>query len=96
MKTIYINDLEVKQIGETAKIAKYIEVNPIEYHLSNGSANCRITFGDEGNMNVDNININFTAEEMAAWGEDDSYIENLILSKIGATKRIITETLGTT
>lgn len=87
MKTIQIQDLEFEKIGEVKKIATYIEVNPLEYHLSSGTAQCKVTFGDSQNMEVArNIPINFTKEEMDAWVED-SYLESLILSKIGAIKK---------
>ena len=39
-------------------------------------------FDSEGNQYT-NGNIILTAEEVAAWGTDDNYIVNLILSKLG-------------
>lgn len=31
--------------------------------------------------------VNLTQEEYAAWGSDDTYIENLVLTKLGYTRQ---------
>ena len=72
-----------------------IKIKPVNYSLDtlqiinvavqlNKSAyvNCIV----RGETNANQYNIELTADEYSAWGDDDNYIVDLILSKLGLEK----------
>ena len=41
----------------------------------------------DNNQLVDNVNLQITGEEYSNWGNDDQYIVDLVLSKLGMSKK---------
>lgn len=68
------------EIKPLTKVANEIEIN-ISVFDSSAMANCLITYGSSRFTEIRNISIEGT--EYEAWGSDDNYIYNLVLSKLG-------------
>jgi hypothetical protein len=69
--------IEIKPIIKTATS---IDIN-ISVHDINAMANCLITYNDSRFTEVRNVTIE--GAEYDAWGTDDNYIYDLVLSKLG-------------
>jgi hypothetical protein len=60
-----------------------LEISPVVVTLNNSAnINCRL-FNDEISKY---FNLELTPEEYSNWGNDDEYITNLVLSKLGLEK----------
>jgi hypothetical protein len=79
---------------ETYKIVKEVEINQIiisivNIDFENKSAMFKVFFSNSVfDANDSNKYISIEGDEYSAWGEDDEYIINLILSKLGLNKLI--------
>ena len=72
------------EIKPFVRSASNIDID-ISVHDDSAMANCTLTY--DNSRIVEIINVKIEGEEYAAWGSDDSYIYNLILSKIGAERK---------
>jgi len=40
---------------------------------------------------IKSVNITISGEEYTQWGSDDTYLENLVLQKLGLSRRVVPE-----
>lgn len=61
-------------------ICQYVVV---QFGQGDQYAHCRILLNDENGSTVASHQVNFTEEELAGWGTDDTSVINLALDKLG-------------
>jgi len=86
-----IDDLEVYQ---KPKIAKRIQIHVAELSFNKHVLLRVLMFGSEENYDsniVDVKMIRIDGDEYKAWGNDDTYIENIVFEKLGIHKRVMEE-----
>ncbi len=73
------------QPAETSKPAVEAICNHVQVRFSAGDnyAFAHISLFDEDGKVVSYEQVNFTEEELADWGTDDTYVLNLALTKLG-------------
>ncbi len=64
----------------TVALCQFVIVN---FGEGDQYAHCRILLNDEDGSTVASHQVNFTAEELAGWGTDDTFVINLALDKLG-------------
>lgn len=73
-----IQSFTVIKPAVTARMANVtVNFNPQNY-----ASGMLMLFDEDGKM-VTTYNVNFTLEEMNLWGEDDNYVLDLALQKVG-------------
>lgn len=82
MSNIVVNDKEVIKTN----LVNNVDIRVLNLDLGKSvDVNAVLRQGDQI-VDVKNFNIN--GEEYDGWGLDDQYIENLILSKLGLTRKL--------
>lgn len=64
----------------TLAICQFVIIN---FGEGDQYAHCRILLNDEDGGTVASQQVNFTEEELADWGTDDTFVINLALDKLG-------------
>lgn len=77
-------DIQTKEITTTNQVVK-IEIDDIQVTLDDSAKVVVRLLNDSDNLvNIEIVDV--TGDEYNAWGTDDSYIIDLVLTKLGMTK----------
>jgi len=77
-------DIQTKEITTTNQVVK-IEIDDIQVTLDDSAKIVVRLLNDSDNLvNIEIVDV--TGDEYNAWGTDDSYIIDLVLTKLGMTK----------
>jgi hypothetical protein len=84
MNTIQV---DVNNFALDAPVVVKIEMEVMEMVLDSRVTMVVRYLNDNGNL-LDNKIVRIEGDEYNAWGDDDNYITNLVLTKLGLTKTV--------
>lgn len=77
--------IEIKpiELGLPRKTGVKILIRPIIASTTDTSCNTYFEVQDENGQILTNGNVPITEEQYAGWGEDNAYLENIVLNELG-------------
>lgn len=69
------------------KVADSISVSVMTFKTTDKTCQLYFELFDESKINIDRGNLQLTEEEFSLWGDNNTYIEDLALTKLNLTRK---------